>query len=232
MVEQNLETPKTETPKTDTSQETKQTPSPTKETSEKLYAGKYKAPEELEKGYKELESMHGKAVSEKDQQIKEANERYEQLVSQLTSRQQTQQEETYETPEEKLQKEVDTLKIKDRQRDLESLTNKFLEANPDLKGKAEQKISWQIFQELNATKGQYWSIDRMMEETAKQARQELAEIKERAIKEVTEVRNQVKNDEIPKGTPPAESVDTEENETAQDVVRWRREAHARTRSLV
>ena len=233
METQNVESQPTGTPQADTSQATGQTPSPAKETSDKLYAGKYKAPEELEKGYKELESLHGKTVAEKEQQIKEANERYEQLIAQITTKQQQQpQEEVYETPEEKLQKEIEGLKLKDRQRDLEKLTEKFLKDNPDLSGEAEQRIAWQRFTELHQSKGQYWPIDRIMQETAEMARKDLASIKEKAIREVSEVRTEVKHNEIPKGTPPREAVDTTEDETPRDYVQWRKEQSAQSRRLV
>ncbi len=227
------ETPKTDTTQTDTSQKTEQTTSqPQTETSEKLLAGKYKTQDELIKGHKELESMHGKTVSDYESKIKEANERYEQLIAQLTTKQQTPPEETYETPEEKLQKEVEGLKMKDRQRDIESLTAKFLKDNPDLNGDAEQRIAWQRFQELHASKGQYWPLDKIMQETAEMARKDIASLKEKAIKEVTEVRTEIKINEIPKGTPTKESIETTENESPQDYIKWREEQAARTRRLV
>jgi len=236
METQTIESQPKGTPQADTSQTSEQTTSqPKTDTSEKLYAGKYKTDSDLEKGYKELESKHGKTVAEKEQQIKEANERYEQLVSQLASNkqnQQTPQEDVYETPEEKLQKEMGTLKQEITQMKLEKITEKFLNDNPDLKGDAEQRIAWQRFTELNQTKGQYWPLDKIMAETAEMARKDIASLKEKVIKEVTESRTEVRHDEIPKGNAVKESVDTSEDETPKDYITWRRKQAEQTRRLV
>jgi len=235
MEAQNTESQSTGPPQADTSQPSGQTPNPSPDTSEKLYAGKYKAPEELEKGYKELESTHGKKISEYDQKLKEADERYNQLITQLTAQQQqTQpvQEDVYETPEEKLMKEVEALKLKDRQRDMESVVNKFLTDNPDLKGDVEQRLALQRFYEINGTKGRYVPLDKILSEVAETTRKDIAALRERVQKEVTETRTELKTAEIPKGTPPHESADTGIDEGPKDYMKWRMEQADRTRRLV
>lgn len=218
----------------DTSQNIEQTTSPTKDTSDKLLAGKYKTQEDLEKGYKDLESTHGKKVSEYEQKAKEANERYEQLIAQISTRQQPQpsQEDTYETPEEKLSKEIEALKMKDRQRDVEGIINKFLDANPDLKGEAEQRIALSRFYEINAAKGQYLPLDKILGDTAEAARKDIASLREKVQKEVTEVRTEVKNTETPKGTSKQETVDESEDETFADYIKGRKSQFEQTRRLV
>lgn len=219
----------------DTSQTGGLTPNPQSDTSEKLLAGKYKDTSELEKAYKELESTHGRKNSEWEQKIKEADERYNQLISQLTTQQQqvqTQQEEIYETPEEKLQKEIEVLKQKDRQRDMESIVNKFLTDNPDLKGDAEQRLALQRFYEVNNAKGRFVPLDKILSETAELARKDIAALRDRVQKEVTETRVELKTSEIPQGSPTHEPVETGIDESPKDYIKWREERANRTRTLV
>lgn len=59
-----------------TVEETTQTGVNAEDTVEKLYAGKYKSPEEMEKGYKELESKFGQTTSEKAELSRILNEAF------------------------------------------------------------------------------------------------------------------------------------------------------------
>lgn len=104
------------------------------DTGQRRWAEKYKSPEELEKGYKELESKFGQTSSE----AKQAREQYEQLQQQIAYQQQQLQQQQYrdaqyqQTEEERLQQDVQQLKLNVFTDKLQTVQEKFLEANKDL----------------------------------------------------------------------------------------------------
>lgn len=108
--------------------------SPETDTGQTLLAGKYKSSEDLEHAYKELESKFGQTSSE----AKQAKEQYEQLQQQIAYQQQQQQRQQQEqaqysqTEEERLQQDVQQLKHSVFTGNLQTVQEKFLEANKDL----------------------------------------------------------------------------------------------------
>jgi len=107
---------------------------PETDTQETLLAGKYKSPKDLEHAYKELESKFGQTSSE----AKQAREQYEQLQQTLAYQQQQYQQQQArdaqysQTEEERLQQDVQQLKLGVFTDRLQTIQEKFLDANKDL----------------------------------------------------------------------------------------------------
>lgn len=93
---------------------------------EKLYAGKYKSPEEMEKAYKELESKFGKETSEKAELTRILNEAF------TVEPTQTQPDESAEEP--------DPLTEKVERLDRQTAVQNFIFAHPDANPSAMQEV--------------------------------------------------------------------------------------------
>lgn len=210
----------------DTSQDaaeegTEQNASPDgQDTEQQLLAGKYKSPEELAKAYKEVESTLGK----KSQEMKDLENRYNQLMNQFTYAQQQQyqkaQQNEYETDEERLAKEVQGLKAGLAQQANLQLYNSFVSQHEELKGDVERELfDSKIYQARS--ENPYAPPDQILSLALEKTRGTLGRIRESAQRETTETRREVKSQSSPKGTARKEVDSSPKTETYSDYMAWR-----------
>ena len=216
------------TPPDDTAGTEGSTASPdSQDTEQKLLAGKYKSPEELEKAYKEAESTLGKWSQEK----KELENRYNQLMNQFAYAQQQQQKagQEYETEEEKLAKEVQNIKATITQQQGVNMFNEYVGANKELQGNVEKKMFANYLYQARNELGPYANAGQVLDKAKEYTLETLSEIRESARKETVETRKQVKSQQSSQGTARKEVDDSPKVESYTDYMAWRTQQGANAR---
>ena len=229
----------------DTSQQeggTTDAPDVSQETQQELWAGKYKTPEDLASGYKELESKFGQTSAE----AKQAREQLEQYQQQLAYLQQQQQQAAQQnqydvTQEEKLQQDISNLQVKVFTGELEKVQNDFLAKNEELNNDIGIEILNSVASKIRAEKpwvdpwqtGNSANFKQILEDSAKRAKELMGAYTEKvstsAKKDVVETREELKTGAAKSGRPVDTTVEREPaGESLEEYSARRRQQHADT----